>query len=184
MDRTEKYSDILHAQRPPVPAEHPRMSILNRAKLFSPFAALRGYDEEIERQVEKQHWVQRSELSQEDREEIGRRLGQLKKKDPVTVTYFVPASSDELLHDMSLDGTAFPGFCRADGQTAEALMGDRHVYDSDERGIYRTISGVLIALDPVAHTLRVGGEAVRYESDGLARERFTEIRFEDIIDLI
>lgn len=50
LDTKEKYKDIIHAQRPPVPEKHPRMTLLNRAKIFSPFAALRGYDEKIDEQ--------------------------------------------------------------------------------------------------------------------------------------
>ena len=43
----QKYADILRMSRPEPPADHPRMSLQNRAKIFSPFAALRGYEEEI-----------------------------------------------------------------------------------------------------------------------------------------
>ena len=38
----QKYSDILHLSRPEPPVKHPRMALSNRAKIFSPFAALRG----------------------------------------------------------------------------------------------------------------------------------------------
>ena len=43
----KKYRDILYSSRPKLPPGHPRMDINNRAKIFSPFAALRGYEEEI-----------------------------------------------------------------------------------------------------------------------------------------
>lgn len=43
----QKYSDIIQLSRPEPSYKHPRMSLQNRAKIFSPFAALRGYDEEI-----------------------------------------------------------------------------------------------------------------------------------------
>ena len=49
-ETARKYADILHAQRPDGEEsrrKHPRMSLQNRAKIFSPFAALRGYDEQI-----------------------------------------------------------------------------------------------------------------------------------------
>ena len=39
------YQDILHRQRPL--SRHPKMSVENRAKLFTPFSALRGFDIEI-----------------------------------------------------------------------------------------------------------------------------------------
>ena len=42
-----KYSKILHTSRPEPPHNHPRMPMSNRAKIFSPFAALRGYEDEI-----------------------------------------------------------------------------------------------------------------------------------------
>ena len=42
-----KYADILHLSRPEPPVKHPRMALSNRAKIFSPFAALRGFDDEI-----------------------------------------------------------------------------------------------------------------------------------------
>lgn len=40
-----KYADLLSLSRP-APIK-PRMAISNRAKIFSPFAALRGYEDEI-----------------------------------------------------------------------------------------------------------------------------------------
>ena len=39
------YQDILHCSRPV--SKRPKMSVENRAKLFTPFAALRGFDIEI-----------------------------------------------------------------------------------------------------------------------------------------
>ena len=39
------YQDILYCSRPV--SRHPKMSIENRAKLFTPFSALRGFDIEI-----------------------------------------------------------------------------------------------------------------------------------------
>ena len=49
-ETARKYADILYAQRPDSEdsrRKHPRMSLQNRAKIFSPFAALRGYDDQI-----------------------------------------------------------------------------------------------------------------------------------------
>ena len=43
----KKYRDILYSSRTEIPQGHTRMDINNRAKRFSPFAALRGYEEEI-----------------------------------------------------------------------------------------------------------------------------------------
>ena len=41
----QKYADILHLSRPEPPVKYPRMALSNRAKIFSPFAALRGFDD-------------------------------------------------------------------------------------------------------------------------------------------
>lgn len=50
-ETARKYADILHLERPQTEQSlrrHPRMSLQNRAKIFSPFAALRGYEEQLE----------------------------------------------------------------------------------------------------------------------------------------
>ena len=52
-DYSENYKDIIDKQRPihdgdEFEARHPKMSIENRAKIFAPFAALKGYDEAID----------------------------------------------------------------------------------------------------------------------------------------
>lgn len=49
-----KYADILEKSRPQSEESlrrHPRMSLANRAKIFSPFAAVRGYDEPIAKEM-------------------------------------------------------------------------------------------------------------------------------------
>ena len=49
-EAARKYADILDKSRPDSEEScrrHPRMSLQNRAKIFSPFAALRGYDEQL-----------------------------------------------------------------------------------------------------------------------------------------
>ena len=47
----KKYADILHGSRPEPSYRHPRMTLSNRAKIFSPFSALRGYEEEIAAEI-------------------------------------------------------------------------------------------------------------------------------------
>lgn len=49
-EAARKYADILDKQRPQSAQSlrrHPRMPLENRAKIFSPFAALRGYDDQL-----------------------------------------------------------------------------------------------------------------------------------------
>lgn len=47
----DKYKDIINMSRPA--PSRPRMDRGNRAKIFAPFAALRGYDEVIGKTAEK-----------------------------------------------------------------------------------------------------------------------------------
>ena len=60
-----KYGKILHASRPEPPHDHPRMPMSNRAKIFSPFAALRGYEDEIASEGRDHLKGNRIELSEE-----------------------------------------------------------------------------------------------------------------------
>ena len=53
MNTTDKYNDIINKERPQhdgdeFEARHPKMSLENRAKIFAPFAALKGYEEAID----------------------------------------------------------------------------------------------------------------------------------------
>jgi hypothetical protein len=83
---SQKYADILPLSRPePI---RPRMTTLNRAKIFSPFAALRGYEEEINDQNRVQDLVTKTELSDEDKNTLSDKLLQVKKGMMLTVQYF------------------------------------------------------------------------------------------------
>ena len=49
-ETAQKYGDILEMDRPQTEEslrKHPRMTLQNRAKIFSPFSPLRGYDEQL-----------------------------------------------------------------------------------------------------------------------------------------
>ena len=74
----QKYADILHLSRPEPPAKHPRMSITNRAKIFSPFAALRGFDDEISSEGATKLLVKKVELSDEEKNNLSDKLLQVK----------------------------------------------------------------------------------------------------------
>lgn len=47
-----QYDDIIHLEYP-TSRKHPRMSRLDRAAQFAPFAALKGYEDVIEENREK-----------------------------------------------------------------------------------------------------------------------------------
>lgn len=69
-----KYDKILHASRPE--SKHPKMSIHDRAAQFMPFAALTGYDDQIQdaaRLTEKKR-----ELSEDEKAQINENLNTLK----------------------------------------------------------------------------------------------------------
>ena len=82
------YQDILYRSRPI--SKHPKMAIANRAKLFTPFSALRGFDIEILTQEQDRLLMPQISLASDREEEIYRVLNGLHQGDWATVTYFVP----------------------------------------------------------------------------------------------
>ena len=73
-----------------------RMSLLDRAAQFAPFAALTGYDESIKETARLTD--RRIELSDEEKEVISAKLGYIvanKVKESVEVIYFVPDKSKD-----------------------------------------------------------------------------------------
>lgn len=86
MDQTkDKYADMLHMPHHRSKT-HPPMSSWSRAAQFSPFAALTGYDAQIESAHHQR--VNRTLLSEEEKAPINRILSSLAKHDRVEVTYF------------------------------------------------------------------------------------------------
>lgn len=89
-----KYADLLPLSRP-APIK-PRMTIQNRAKIFSPFAALRGYEDEIASEGKDHLKGKRKELSEEQKEILGKKISQLRKNQLVKVKYFTDGYYEEL----------------------------------------------------------------------------------------
>ena len=87
---SQKYADILHLERPEPSVKHPRMSVPNRAKIFSPFAALRGFDDEISEEGAQTLRVPKAELSEEEKSVLSAQLAGLRRGVTVTVRYFQP----------------------------------------------------------------------------------------------
>lgn len=89
-----KYADLLPLSRPdPI---KPRMTAQNRAKIFSPFAALRGYEDEIASEGKDHLKGKRIELSEEQKEILGNKIGQLRKNQLVKIKYFTDGYYEEL----------------------------------------------------------------------------------------
>lgn len=62
------------------------MKISERAKQFMPFSALKGFDDMIK--VENKEPSDRKILSDEDSDNIGQVLGEIKKNDVVKITFY------------------------------------------------------------------------------------------------
>ena len=69
METARKYADIIDMERPQNEEslrKHPRMTLQNRAKIFSPFAALRGYDDQLAEEKQRSERVTKKILTEEE----------------------------------------------------------------------------------------------------------------------
>ena len=120
---------------------HPKMQLSQRAKIFSPFAALKGFEEAIDEKLER--YVDKRELTEEEQSDLDRILTELyertrslrmAREDPVraTVCYYVP--------------------CPDENHEAYGL-----------RGSYETLSGRVWKVDPMlTKTLRIGDAVIEF----------------------
>ena len=88
---TRKYDDIINLPHH-VSQKHRRMSLLDRAAQFAPFAALSGYEEAV---IETRRLTdKRRALDESEKEKLNARLqlvkDYLEAKPIVEITYFVP----------------------------------------------------------------------------------------------
>ncbi len=87
----QQYADIIHFSRPEpeeILRRYPRQPLSERAKIFSPFAALRGHEERLADEDDRLLLVEQAELSEEDQRSLGEEIAGLQKGMEVTVTYF------------------------------------------------------------------------------------------------
>lgn len=87
----EKYKDIINKRWDDDPAffrKHPRMSLQDRAKIFAPFAALRGHGDRLSQETGKLLKSKRIELSEEEAAVLSDKLLQITKGMEITVVYF------------------------------------------------------------------------------------------------
>ena len=143
-----KYADVLkhgkpvHEQCDIFAIKHPSMPPSKRAKIFSPFDALRGFSEAVEEKDEL--YVERAELSEDECEELNKTVAGLcelvhsgsaarENNVTVTVTHFVPC-----------------------GCTDSGAYGNR--------GQYTKTTGVVSSIDPtVRRTITVDGKRIHFE---------------------
>ena len=92
---THKYDDIINMEYPLKNSDvvkHLKMSIEDRAKIFAPFAALKGYEEAIA--AKQKNVVPRIDLSEESKEYLDLQLGRIERllikgqHSIITVVYF------------------------------------------------------------------------------------------------
>ena len=81
-ETAQKYGDILemkHPQTEETLRKHPRMTLQNRAKIFSPFSPLRGYDEQLAAEKQRTERVTKRILTEEEMSALSDRLMQVTK---------------------------------------------------------------------------------------------------------
>ena len=93
------YKDIIDQVRP-ISKRHSPMANADRAKQFSPFAALKGYEEAL--QLKQKRYTPRIELTEDAKSLLDRKLHILNQwlengqKPIVTIRYFVPKTVDKI----------------------------------------------------------------------------------------
>ena len=130
---------------------HPKMRLSQRAKIFSPFSALKGFEEAIDEKL--QRYVCRRELNEEEQRRLDSTLALLYEKTKnlrvarenrvrATAVYYLP--------------------CQDENHEAYGL-----------RGSYETVSGVVWRVDPVLRrSIRIGDQEIEFAD--LAQLRLEE----------
>ncbi len=160
MDSIEKkYRGAFHQERPQhgphdeFSIRHPKMPLSRRAKIFSPFAALKGFEEAIGEKLER--YVDKRELTEEEQTELDCVLAELYERTQTlraarenvnaSVTWYVPCP-------------------------------DEHHEAYGLRGTYETLTGRVWQVDPVlTKTLRISDTVVEFSD-------IAEIRILDNIE--
>lgn len=78
------YDDIINLPRPE--SGRPHMPRADRAKIFSPFAALKGYNQAVKRMETIR--IDKPERFEEQKEALNRKLSLLEKGQVITISYF------------------------------------------------------------------------------------------------
>ena len=93
---TDKYEDIIYMEHP-TSRTHPRMSVLERAAQFSPFAALTGHDAAIKETARLTD--HRTELDEYEKRALDQVMQEILSREDeelqVTITYFVADAHKE-----------------------------------------------------------------------------------------
>ena len=83
-----------HSKTDPFRIRHPSMDLGRRAKLFSPFEAMKGFSSAVS--AKNELYESRRELNEEDLQELERRLHILKGRCPARIraTFYVPCQDE------------------------------------------------------------------------------------------
>ena len=104
---------------------HAKMSRLDRAKQFSPFAALKGY--EVALRAKEKILVPRIDLPEEAQAELDRKLHMIAKGDLVTVIYFQRFAGSDIGEYLQITGRV----SRLDPERRILKIGDRNILTED-----------------------------------------------------
>lgn len=143
MDRA--YDRLMDLQRPhhaddSFSRRHPKMARLNRAKLFAPFAALRGFDEAV--RSKERPYVPRHILDPEEIYALNRALFVLWK-----------ATQTRALARQNRVTARVEVFAVCDDPDHEAF---------GRLGLYHALTGVVQRVDPAAQILTLDRRAIRF----------------------
>ena len=142
-----KYADVIrhgkpvHAINDSFAVKHPAMALGKRAKIFSPFDALKGFTEAVEAKDEL--YVERVELSEDECADLDKKITELQElvcngsaarenNVAVTVTHFVPCNDTD---------------------------NDAYGY----RGQYVDTKGVLTEIDTIRRFITVDGKKILFD---------------------
>ena len=104
---------------------HAKMSRLDRAKQFSPFAALKEY--EVALRAKEKILVPRIDLPEEAQAELDRKLHMIAKGDLVTVIYFQRFAGSDIGEYLQITGRV----SRLDPERRILKIGDRNILTED-----------------------------------------------------
>lgn len=104
---------------------HAKMSRLDRAKQFSPFAALKGYETAL--RAKEKFLVPRIELPEEAQAELDRKLHMITTGDTITVVYFHPLDGSEFGEYLQITGRV----SRLEPERRILKIGDRNILTED-----------------------------------------------------
>ena len=139
------YSDIIDLRRPVHDGDvfsrrHPKMTQLNRAKIFAPFAALTGFDSAV--RAKEIQYVPRHILDPEEAYALNEKLNDLYLRTRTGV------------------------LARMNRITVKVeyveVCADRHHEGFGRLGLYHTETGILWKVDPVAQAITVGEKVISF----------------------